>query len=48
MAYIRSKKIYGRKYFYLVECTRLRGRVVQRVLKYLGWRSPALVHKKKK
>lgn len=36
MAYIRSKRIAGRKYFYLVECKRVRGRVVQRVLKYLG------------
>ncbi len=40
MAFIRTKKIKGHKYYYLVESKRVGGSVVQRVLKYLG-ASPA-------
>ena len=48
MAFVRTKKIKGNKYYYLVESRRVGGAVVQRVLKYLG-ASPAFpVEKKKK
>jgi hypothetical protein len=36
MAYERTKTIYGRKYRYLVEGKWVDGKVVQKVLRYLG------------
>lgn len=36
MAFIRSKKVNGKRYYYLVQNSRVNGKVVQRVLKYLG------------
>ena len=36
MAYIRSKKIKGKIYYYIVEGNLLGGKVKQRVLMYLG------------
>ena len=36
MAYLRSKKISGRQYFYLVESVREGGKVRQKVVKYIG------------
>ncbi len=36
MAFIRSKKVKGHEYFYLVENARFGKRVVQKVIKYLG------------
>tara|TARA_Y100000310_G_scaffold345549_1_gene466391 strand:- start:11904 stop:12077 length:174 start_codon:yes stop_codon:yes gene_type:complete len=36
MAFIRTKTIKGRKYFYLVENKRIGKKVVQKVLRYLG------------
>ena len=36
MAYIRSKKVKGNKYYYIVEGKLVRGRVKQKVIKYLG------------
>jgi hypothetical protein len=40
MAYIRTKTIYGRQYRYLVEGKWVDGKVVQKVLKYLGPAEP--------
>ena len=36
MAYIRSKKIKGKIYYYLVEGNLVKGKVKQKVLMYLG------------
>ena len=36
MVFIRTKKIKGQKYYYLVENRREDGRVVQKVLRYIG------------
>lgn len=36
MAYVRAKKRKGKTYYYLVEGTRVDGKVKQKVLKYLG------------
>ena len=36
MAYIRSKKIKGKIYYYIVEGKLVKGKVKQKVLKYLG------------
>lgn len=36
MAYVRSKKIKGQTYYYVVEGNLIKGKVKQRVLKYLG------------
>ena len=36
MVYIRSKKIKGRTYYYIVEGKIINGKVKQKVLKYLG------------
>jgi hypothetical protein len=36
MAFLRKKTINGKSYYYLVENKRVNGRVVQRVLKYIG------------
>ena len=40
MAYIRTKTIYGKQYRYLVERKWVDGKVVQKVLKYLGRAEP--------
>jgi hypothetical protein len=40
MAFVRKKVIGGRPYFYLVENKRINGKVVQRVLKYVGTKKP--------
>jgi len=36
MAYIRSKKVKGYTYYYIVEGNLIRGKVKQKVVKYLG------------
>ena len=36
MVYIRSKKIKGKTYYYVVEGKLVKGKVKQKVLKYLG------------
>ena len=36
MAYVRRKTVKGQDYFYLVESRRVDGKVVQKVLRYLG------------
>jgi len=36
MAYVRSKKIKGQTYYYVVEGKLVSGKVKQKVLKYLG------------
>ena len=36
MAYIRSKKVKGQTYYYAVEGKLVKGKVKQKVLKYLG------------
>jgi len=36
MAYIRSKKIKGKIYYYVVEGSLIKGKVKQKVLRYLG------------
>lgn len=36
MAYIRSKKRKGKKYYYIVEGKLIKGKVKQKVIKYLG------------
>jgi len=36
MVYVRSKKIKGQTYYYVVEGNLVKGKVKQRVLKYLG------------
>jgi len=36
MAYVRSKKIKGQTYYYVVEGNLVKGKVKQKVLKYLG------------
>ena len=36
MAYIRSKKVKGQTYYYIVEGKLYRGKVKQKVIKYLG------------
>lgn len=38
--FIRSKKIKGKEYFYLVESVREGGKVRQRIVRYLGCRRP--------
>ena len=53
MAFVRSKKIKGNKYYYLVESKRIGSRVVQKVVRYLGAsptfpKSKAPISKKKK
>lgn len=40
MSFIRTKKIHGREYRYLVEGYRENGKMKQRVLQYLGAVSP--------
>jgi len=40
MAYVRSKKVKGNTYYYLVKSVRERGRVRQVVLDYLGAEKP--------
>ncbi len=36
MAFLRTKTIKGRKYYYLVENRRVGKKVIQKVLRYLG------------
>ena len=36
MAYVRSKKIKGKTYYYIVEGKLIKGKVKQKVLLYLG------------
>lgn len=36
MVYIRSKKVKGQTYYYIVEGKLIKGKVKQKVLKYLG------------
>ncbi|MFH0979030.1 MAG: hypothetical protein V1837_07065 [Candidatus Woesearchaeota archaeon] len=36
MAFIRSKIINGKRYYYLVENHRVNGKVMQKVLRYIG------------
>lgn len=36
MSFIRSKRINGGIYYYLVESKRINGKVIQRHIKYLG------------
>jgi hypothetical protein len=36
MVYIRSKKVKGQTYYYVVEGKLIKGKVKQKVLKYLG------------
>jgi len=36
MAYIKSKKIKGKIYYYIIEGNLIRGKVKQKVLMYLG------------
>ena len=36
MAFIRVKKISGKYYYYLVESSRINGKVRQKVVKYIG------------
>jgi len=36
MSFIRTKKIHGKQYNYIVENKRVNGKVVQKVLNYLG------------
>ena len=36
MAYLRTKTIYGSKYYYLVESKRIDGKPRQKVVKYIG------------
>lgn len=36
MAYVRSKKIKGKIYYYIVEGNLIKGKVKQKVLMYLG------------
>jgi hypothetical protein len=40
MVFIRSKRIKGKEYYYLVKSTRIKGRVKQTTLKYLGSKIP--------
>jgi hypothetical protein len=40
MAFVRSKKIKGNLYYYLVESKRVNGRVMQKVLRYFGSQQP--------
>ena len=40
MAFVRKKKVKGRSYYYLVENARIRGKVRQKVIKYLGHGTP--------
>jgi hypothetical protein len=40
MAYVRTKTVHGRQYRYLVEGKWIGGKVVQKVLKYLGPADP--------
>ena len=48
MAYERIKTIYGRQYRYLVEGKWVDGKVMQRVIKYLGPVEPAYKKAKEK
>lgn len=41
MAFIRSKEIHGRRYYYLVKNRRMGDKVMQKVIKYLG-KAPTL------
>lgn len=36
MAFIRRKKVKGKTYYYIVESYKEKGRVKQRVLRYIG------------
>ena len=36
MAFIRTKKINGKTYYYLVESIRVDGKIKQKVVKYIG------------
>jgi len=36
MSFVRTKEINGQKYDYLVENKRVKGKVIQKVKKYLG------------
>lgn len=36
MSFIRTKKVYGNEYQYLVETKRVNGKVIQKHLQYLG------------
>ena len=36
MAFIRKKKVKGKTYYYIVESYKIKGKVKQRVLCYLG------------
>jgi hypothetical protein len=36
MSFVRTKNVYGKQYFYLVENKRVNGRVIQKCIKYLG------------
>lgn len=47
MAYDRIKTVYGRRYRYIVEGKRIKGKVKQRVVKYLGPVDPIYKTKKK-
>jgi len=47
MAYERTKTVYGRQYRYIVEGKRVKGKVKQRVIKYLGPLNPIYKCKKK-
>ncbi len=47
MAFIRSKKIKGKQYYYIVESYWKNGRSQQRVLMYLGTADALLRHLKK-
>jgi len=42
MAYIRSKKIKGQNYYFVVEGKLVKGKVKQKVIKYLGNINPIL------
>jgi len=41
MAFIRTKTVKGRTYYYLVKSVRERGRVKQKTLQYLGSHKPS-------
>jgi hypothetical protein len=41
MSYLRSKKIKGNTYYYLVKSQRINGKVRQTVLEYFGCEKPA-------
>jgi len=41
MAFLRTKRIHGKTYYYLVESYKVLGKGKQRVLKYYGKRCPS-------